>query len=174
MVEATMYELEGQLLQLQQWAEEAEDDDEKQAIADTLEMVEQDFTDKAGGYFRVIRNLEAKTAGIKAQEDILKDEMKRLATYRGQVEKNIERIKDRMLHALTVTGKKNIKTDVGTIGSRTTQSVVITAENIYDLPDECLRYKDPEPDKTAIKDYLKEHPDCEWAHMESKTALSLR
>ena len=51
---------------------------------------------------------------------------------------------------------------------------MITAENVFDLPDECLRYKDPEPDKTAIKDYLAEHPDCEWAHIETKVALSLR
>jgi hypothetical protein len=82
-------------------------------------------------------------------------------------------MKEALRKALELTGKKNLKTEKFTFGTRSASSVVIDAKNIFDIPDDYLRYKDPEPDKTAIKDYLKEH-ECEWAHMETKVSLSLR
>ena len=169
----TMYELTEEMKRLLLWLEE-EDAEEDQALLDTLDMVQQDFEAKADGYGCVIRNMEADIAEIKAQEEILKEEVKRLAGRRNGIEKGVDRLKETLRKALEVTGKKNLKTDKFTFGTRKSSSVVITAENVFDLPDECLRYKDPEPDKTAVKKYLEEHPDCEWAHIETKVALSLR
>lgn len=169
----TLYELTEEMQRLLMWLEE-EDAEEDQALLDTLDMVQQDFEAKADGYGCVIRNMEADIAEIKAQEEILKEEVKRLAGRRNGIEKGVDRLKETLRKALEVTGKKNLKTDKFTFGTRKSSSVVITAENVFDLPDECLRYKDPEPDKTAVKKYLEEHPDCEWAHIETKVALSLR
>ena len=169
----TLYELTEEFLRLQQWLEE-EDTEEDQALNDTLEMISQDFEQKADGYGMVIKNLEADAAEIKAQEDILMEEVKRLRTKRSGIENNTDRMKEALRKALELTGKKNLKTEKFTFGTRKSSNVVIDAESIYDLPDDCLRYKDPEPDKTAIKDYLKDHPECEWAHIETKVSLSLR
>ena len=169
----TLYELTDEMQRLLLWLEEDEAE-EDQALVETLDMVEQDFEDKADAYGCVIRNMEADAAEIKAQEDILTEEIKRLRSRRASVEKGTERLKETLRKALEQTGKKNLKTEKFTFGTRKSSSVVITAENVYELPDECLRYRDPEPDKTAIKEYLKDNPDCAWAHMETKVALSLR
>ena len=169
----TLYELTEEMQRLLMWLEE-DDAEEDQALLDTLDMIQQDFEAKADGYGMVIRNMEADIAEIKAQEEILKEEVKRLAGRRNGIEKGVDRLKETLRKALEVTGRKNLKTDKFTFGTRKSSSVVITAENVFDLPDECLRYKDPEPDKTAVKEYLAEHPDCEWAHIETKVALSLR
>lgn len=169
----TLYELTDELMRLQMWLEEEEADDD-QALADTLEMITKDFAEKADGYGMVIKNLEADAAEIKAQEDILMEEVKRLKTKRASYEKQTDRMKEALRKGLELTGKKNLKTEKFTFGTRSSSSVVITAGSVFDIPDEYLRYKDPEPDKTAIKDYLKEHPECDWAHVETKVALSIR
>lgn len=169
----TLYELTEEFLRLQQWLEE-EDTEEDQALNDTLEMISQDFEQKADGYGMVIRNLKADSAAIKAQEDILLEEVKRLRAKRTGIDDNTERLENALLKALVLTGKKNLKTEKFTYGTRKSSSVVIDAKSMFDIPDDYLRYKDPEPDKTAIKDYLKDHPECEWAHMETKVSLSLR
>ena len=168
----TLYELTDEFLRLQQWLEE-EDADDDQALTDTLEMISQDFEDKADGYGMVIANMEADSAELRAQEDILMEEVKRLKAKRAGYEKQTDRLKETLLKALVLTGKKNLKTEKFTFGTRKSSSVVITADSIWDIPDAFLRFKDPEPDKTAIKEYLKENG-CDWAHVETKVSLSLR
>lgn len=76
--------------------------------------------------------------------------------------------------ALERIGSKKLTAGTFTFSTRTSQSVAIDTENVFEIPDEMLRYLDPEPDKTAIKNYLKEHPDCTWAHMEQKTSLIVK
>ena len=41
------------------------------------------------------------------------------------------------------------------------------------VPEQYLRYKDPEPDKKAIGEWLKDH-DEEWAHLEDNISLIVR
>lgn len=168
----TLYELTDEFLRLQQWLEE-EDADDDQALTDTLEMISQDFEEKADGYGMVIKNIEADSAELKAQEDILMEEVKRLRAKRAGYDKQTDRLKETLRKALELTGKKNLKTEKFTYGTRKSSNVVITADSIWDIPDDFLRFKDPEPDKTAIKEYLKEN-ECDWAHVETKVSLSLR
>ena len=168
----TFDDLTVDLIRLQQWMEEA-DAEEDQGLADTLAMVEQDFEDKADSYGKVIRNLEAHAAVIKAEEDKLDENKKNLAAYRKTIERNIDRLEAHILRNLELTGKTNLKTDLFRFGTRKSSSVVVTAQNVFDIPDDFLRYKEPEPDKAAIKEYLKDN-ECEWAHMETKVSLSLR
>ena len=169
----TFDDLTVDLIRLQQWMEEA-DAEEDQGLADTLAMVEQDFEDKADSYGKVIRNLETHAAVIKAEEDKLDENKKNLAAYRKTIERNIDRLEAHILRNLELTGKTNLKTDLFRFGTRKSSSVVVTAQSVFDIPDDFLRYKEPEPDKTAIKEYLKDNPECEWAHMETKVSLSLR
>lgn len=168
-----LYELTEEWQRLQMWMEE-EDADEDQALKDTFEAVKEDFADKADSYGMVSRNLDAHSAEIKAQEDILMEEVKRLRAYRARIDKNNDRLKESFKQALELTGQNSLKTDKFCFGTRKSSSVVIDAENVYEIPDECLRYKDPEPDKTAIKDWLKDHPDATWAHIETKTTLTIK
>lgn len=169
----TFDDLTVEYIRLQQWMEEA-DAGEDQGLADTLALVEQDFSDKADSYGKVHRNVEGHIALIDAEINNHKALIKDLTAYRTTLENNLARLDQHILRNLELTGKQNLKTDLFRFGTRKSSSVVIDAESVYDLPDDYLRYKDPEPDKTAIKDYLKDHPECEWAHIETKISLSLR
>lgn len=154
--------------------EEEKDELQEKAVNDTFEMVQLDFLDKADGYGMVLKNLEASQDELKAQEEILKAEAARLAARRKSLERNADRLKNAMMQALITTGQKTLKTEKFTFGTRKSSSLVIDTDNIYEIPDDLLRYREPEPDKTAIKDYLKDHPDVTWAHMETKQSLSIR
>ena len=179
----TLYELTGEYVELKNLQtlleaapEEGGDESStyEQAVKDTLEMVRMDFEDKADGYGMVIRNLEAEAAELKAQEDILKEEVTRLADRRKGLEKRVDQLKYAMMGALIATGQKTLKTEKFTFGTRRSSSLVLTTENVYEIPDELLRYRDPEPDKAAIKEYMKTHPDVTWARIDTKTSLSIR
>lgn len=154
--------------------EEEKDELQEKAVNDTFEMVQLDFLDKADGYGMVLKNLEASQDELKAQEEILKAEAARLAARRKALERNADRLKEAMLNAMIATGQSKIKTDKFTFGTRKSSSLVITTDNVFEIPDDLLRYKEPEPDKAAIKEYMKDHPDVSWARIETKQSLSVR
>ena len=139
----------------------------EQALADTLEMVQADFEEKAEGYGWVLKEVEARADALKKTK--MEIEIKQRA-----LEMKADRLKQALLIALDKVGKKKLVAGPFTYSTRTSKSVVITTENIYEIPDEMLRYSDPEPDKTAVKEYLKNNPDCPWAHMEERTSLIVR
>lgn len=170
-----IYELTEEFLRLQMWLEE-EGSEEDEALKETLEMVSQDFEDKADGYGMVIKNMEARSAALKLQADLHKAEAKRYLEQSAFEDRQIERVKEKLRNALELTGKKNLKTEKFCFGTRTSSSIVVDAENVFEIPDDCLRYKDPEPDKAAIKEWIKNHPDEEitWAHVETKTSLTIK
>lgn len=139
----------------------------EQALKDTFEMVMGDFQDKAEAYGWVLTELDARADAMKKAKLEL-EKKQRALTNRA------ERLKESMRMALERIGSKKLTAGTFTFSTRTSQSVAIDTENVFEIPDEMLRYSDPEPDKTAIKNYLKEHPDCTWAHMEQKTSLIMK
>lgn len=141
---------------------------EEQAITDTLEMVAMDFTDKADGYGKVLRQMQAEISAVKAEK-------MRLARRQSLLEAREEKLSDALRDALLQTGKKNLKTDLFTFGTRKSEQV-IPAEDWRRVPDDFLKYLDPVPDKVAMKKYLKSHPDeeFEWGHMQENIILTIR
>ena len=61
----TLYELTSEYLQLLEMAEDPDVD--LQTIADTMEAIGGEIEDKADGYARVMKQIEANAAGIKAE-----------------------------------------------------------------------------------------------------------
>ena len=171
----TLYDLTQQMEELLAMLEELPEQDkedadtQEQAIRDTLEMVSMDFAEKADGYGKVLCQLQAEADAVKTQK-------MRLAARQSAIEKNIDRLKDAMLNAMIQIGQKKLKTDLFTFSTRAGQDLVITADSVFEIPDDYLRYKDPEPDKIAIKKYLKEHPEEEisWAHLVDTQSLTIR
>lgn len=168
----TLYELTDDMLKLlnmlEQLPEEGDEESElqEQAIRDTMEAVAGDFTEKAEGYGKVLRQLLAEIEAVKAEK-------MRLAKVQNNLERNADRLKDAMKHAMMMLHLKKLKTDLFTFSTRAGQELVIDAENIFEIPDDFLRYKDPEPDKTAIKKYLKFN-EAPWAHMEETQSLIIK
>ena len=105
-----------------------------------------------------IKNQQAEADMIKAEADILAKRIKAEAdklTKRAKAKANeAERCKDRLSNfmANNYDGKK-FETARVRLSWRSSESVEVNG--IDALPDEYLRFKDPEPDKTKIKAALK-------------------
>lgn len=139
---------------------------QEQAFADTLEMIQMDFAEKIDGYCTV-------RSQIAAERDMVKAEKIRLTKEQSRLEKKLERLDNAMLHAMQVMDQKKVKGQFYTAYTRSSTTVQIDAESVFEIPDDYLRYKDPEPDKAAIKKYLKDN-EATWAHLEETQSLVIK
>lgn len=141
-----LYELTGQMLQLQQMLEDPEVD--AQVLADTMEAVEGELEIKADGYGKIIRNFESNVASIKAEKD-------RLTALQNIYEGSIKRLKDNLQESMTATGKRKIETDLFKFSIQKNGGAlpVIVDVSTDDLPDECVIIAE-NPDLKAIASYL--------------------
>ena len=155
-----IYELTQDMIELQAMLEE----DDSEAVQDTLEMVAQDFAQKAEGYGIVIKQMEAEAEALRKEEQAL-------AARRRAKENGAKRLKDAVLRALELTGQKKLETPRVAYSLRASQNVVI--DRFEDIPADMLRYKEPEADKAKIRAFLKLTP-CDWAHMETKNSLIMK
>lgn len=168
----TLYDLTDQMYSLLLKMEEIppEDPVEKEtweaALHDTLAMLADDFADKAEDYGMVMKQLQADAEAVKTEK-------LRLARRQQTLENNIERMREAIKRAMLITGQKKVKTDLFSFGVSPRLDLVIDAD-VADIPDDLVKVK-AEPDKTAIKQYLKENPDgCTFAHFEPAYTLTIR
>jgi hypothetical protein len=77
---------------------------------------------------------------------------------------------------MELTGKTKFKTDLFSFGiQKNAPSVVIDAVDIRDIPEDYLKFKEPEVDKTAIKNAINAGVDFEGlAHLEVSQSLRIR
>lgn len=158
-----LYEITEDFERLREMALDPDVDPE--AIRDTMEAIEADFEDKADGYAKVIRMLEADEAGLDT-------EIKRLQARKSAVSGNKGRIKDALEKAMRQTGKTKFKTVLFSFGiQKNPPSVAILSENI---PLDYLVVPDPQPDKKRILEELKAGAKFEWAELKQTEALRIR
>lgn len=163
---SSIYEITSDYLSLMEMAES--EDVDAQMVADTLEAVEGELEYKAEAYAKIMKNLEGDITALKAEEE-------RLAQKRKTIENNIKRMKEALQGAMEVTGKTKFKTKLFSFGiQKNAPSVVVTAD-IKDIPEEYLRVKEPEVDKTAIKKAILEGVDLsDIAYMKESQSLRIR
>lgn len=164
---STLYEITQDYLQIQHMMEDPELD--PKTLADTMEGIEGELEVKADGYAKVIRNMESDISAIKA-------EMTRLSDRKKTIEKNIQTLKLALQKAMEITGKTKFKTELFSFGVRTNApAVVIDEQYIENIPTEYLRVKEPEIDKTKLKEALKGGVDLEGiAHLEQSSSLIIK
>ena len=140
-------------------------DSSPEALRDTMDAINGELEDKADGYAKVIRELEAEEAGLDA-------EIKRLQARKGAVSGNKGRIKDALESAMRETGKLKFKTALFSFGiQKNPPSVAILSENI---PLDYLVVPDPQPDKKRILAELKAGATFDWAELRQTEALRIR
>ena len=166
----TLYDLTDQMAALLAKMEELppEDPEERElwetALNDTMAMLLEDFADKADDYGRVMKQLQADAEAVKTEK-------MRLAKRQQAIENNIDRMREAIKQSMLITGQKKIKTDLFSFGVWPRLALVIDKED--EIPDDLLRIK-VEPDKAAIKAFLKAQPDSTFAHFEPEYALTIR
>ena len=164
---ATLYQITNDYLQLMQMMEDPELD--PQTLADTMEGIEGELEVKAEGYAKVLKNLEADVVAIKAEVD-------RLSERKKTIENNIKRMKESLQYAMEATGKTKFKTELFSFSVRNNvPKVVMDEPYIENVPERFLKYKDPEINRTAIKDAIQNGEDLEGlAHLEVSKGLIIK
>lgn len=156
---ATLYELQGALLQIQRMIE-----DGAEGLDDTLESIELGVAEKLEGYAMVIKNIESDIEGLKAEE-------KRLAERRKAMENNVKRMKDSMYDALLTVEGNRLKTDKFTFSLRKSTSVQIVDESL--IPQQFIQ-TETKISKTELSKALKNGESIAGASLVENQSLSIR
>lgn len=126
---------------------------------DSLQMAKDEKVDNIACY---IKNLKAEAEAIRAEE-------KKLADRRRACENHAERLKRYL--ADNLQGEK-FKSPRASVSWRKSESVIV--EDIWKLPEDYLRYKDPEPDKTLIREAFKKGYDVEGAELVTNLSMIVK
>lgn len=152
----TMYELTADYMTVLDMAQDPEID--PQAITDTLEAIGGEIEIKAENTAKVMKELEAEAAKIKAEEQ-------RLNARRKTIENNIEYIKTRLYDAMKLTGKTKFKTALFSfsIAKNGGKIPVVVDVDCSELPDDFVIISE-KPNLEAIREYIEKHGTCAYAH----------
>lgn len=154
---ATLYEITQEFSLLYEMATDPDCDQE--AFKDTLEGLTGELEVKASGYVSVIKQLE--------MEQKQADEVSKAFADKAKIRKNnITRMKEALKMAMETAELKSVDAGNYTIkiaGNGGKEPLKITG----DVPESMMRII-MEPDTDRIRDYVTEHPECEWAHIEPR------
>lgn len=143
----TLYELTGQILELQELMED--DVYEPELINDTMESVMYDFQNKADDYVKLIKNIEA-------QVSVLDEEAKRLKARQDKMKSKVKMLKDKLVTAMVATGTRKLQGTVGTLSLRRSTKIPseLTWENV---PQEYVKTEVKKSiDKVSLTSAIKE------------------
>lgn len=116
-----------------------------------------------------IENIALWVKNLKADVEALKAEKLTFAERQKAAEKKIDSLKHLLSDAL---GGQNFKTSRVALSFR--KSTEVQIDDIDELSDKYLRYKDPEPDKAAIKAAINEGKEIAGAKLVSKINLQIK
>lgn len=139
-------------------------DEETGEITDieAFEKIQLEREDKIESIALWVKNLKADAEALKAEKLAFAERQK-------AAEKKIDSLKHLLSDAL---GGQNFKTARVALSFRKSSEVQI--DDIEELSDEYLRYKVPEPDKTAIKAAINEGKEVAGAKLVSKVNLQIK
>lgn len=149
-----LYEVSVDYRRFQEQVESGEIPEE--AIADTLEAIEGNFDDKVDSIACIIKSLLAEAKEIKSERDALDGRMK-------QKQKAADRLTKSLKDQMFFSGRTKVETPRNVVKIRKNPpSVEIDNEEDFisfaqaNALDSLLSYSQPKPNKTAIKDVLKD------------------
>lgn len=163
---ANLYEIGSNYLRVQDMAGDPEID--SQTLADTMEAIEGELEIKAENYAKVMKNLEGDIVAIKSEID-------RLTSKKKAIENNIKNMKANLQSVMEATGKTKFKTELFSFGIQKNAPSVVIDTDINNLPPEFLKFREPEVNKTAIKEAIQNGEDLSgYAHLDQSTSLRIR
>jgi len=149
-----LYELENQYIELLELSEDPETD--PQVIQDTIEALEGEMEVKAEAYVKIIKQLKADREALQKEADLFQRRANKCL--------NSEKFFTESLHSMmALLNRKEM--DAGlfklkVVGNGGLKPLVISGE----VPEEFIKLT-PSNDNDAIRKYIEEHGDCEWAHL---------
>lgn len=164
---ANLYELNAEFNQLWMLLEDEEVDEEM--VIGAFETATEDLTFKLENCCKYIKNIDAEIAGLKAEEE-------RLYARRKAKENAVKRLKELMKLAMNTAGEKKLPCGTFTVSVQNNPaSVVMDEQCIENIPEDYLKYRDPEIDKKKLKDHLEKGIAPEGiAHLEVSSSVRIR
>lgn len=160
----TLYELTNEYKRLYDMAEEM--DLSPCDLKDTLDGMDEELSEKADGYGKVIRQMEADSDAIDA-------EIKRLQGRKKTIKSNIDRMKSFLKIAIEEAGKKEICGELFKFKIRKNPpKLEILNESL--VPKE---FRIPQPDKIdkrAIMNEIRASGPVDWAEIVREESLQMR
>lgn len=156
---ATLYELASQIANF-----ELEIDEETGEVlnADQLENIEMERNAKIENICLWIKNLKSDAAAYKAEKDSFEKKRKAAENKAEALKKYVQ---------FVLAGEK-FKTGKVSVSYRNSESV--ECADVFKVPDDYLRYKDPELDKTKAKEALKAGIEIEGCKLVEKQNIQIR
>lgn len=156
---ATLYELSSELANF-----ELEIDEETGEVlnADQLEGIEMERNAKIENICLWIKNLKSDAAAYKAEKDSFEKKRKTAENKAEALKKYVQ---------FVLAGEK-FKTGKVSVSYRKSESV--ECADVLKVPDDYLRYKDPELDKTKAKEALKAGIEIEGCKLVEKQNMQIR
>lgn len=164
---ANLFDLTSDYLQILDMMDDPELD--QQTLADTMEGIEGALEDKFDRYVYVAKQEQGDI-------DVLNETIKQLQARKKSKEENLNKLKKAMTDVMNVTGKIKFKTAQHSYWvQKNPKSVVIDTENVRDIPEDYLTFKEPEANKTAIQKAIEEGKDFSGlAHIEQTEGVRWR
>ena len=136
-----------------------DEDVDEQMILDTLESIEGEIEDKADGYAKIIKELEA-------QRDARKVESKRLSDSAKVFDNRVNSLKQNLFNAMKQTGKTKFATDLFTFNiAKNGGKQALTIDG--DVPEEYTKTI-IENDTDKIRADLEAGKELPFAHLEPR------
>lgn len=158
----TLYEINTELAQLIESSIDPETGEIKEEAFDKLEELQMEWDQKVENIGCFIKNL-------RADAEALKQEKMNLAKRQQYAENKAERLKkylDDMLAGQTYSSPR--------VDIKYRKSTQVKCDDITVVPDKYLKVKDPELDKVAIKDALKNGEQVEGCHLEETRSIQIK
>lgn len=157
---ATLYELTEEYMALMDMMYDPEVDE--QTLQDTMEMIMMDIEDKADGYAKIIRMMNADVDALKAEEE-------RLYARRKSLESRSRYLKDTLEANMRAIGKTKFKTALFSFNIQKNGGLapLVIDGTIEDIPGRYLIPQPPVPNNEAIRKLLEEQQ-VGWAHLEPR------
>ena len=152
---SSLFNIVGEFNELYEMAT-SEEEQAEQVFIDTLDSLNGELTEKAAGYVAVMNRLDME---MKKAEEI----EKRYKAIKESRKNAIQKMKDACMWACNELGVTEIDAGDMTIKVKNNGGqlpIIIEGEVPQNLCKVTI-----EPDKSLIREYLKDHPDCEFARI---------
>lgn len=148
----SLYELTGDFLSLMDMLYDEDVDEE--SFLEACEAIEMQIEDKADGYAKIIKSIDADVAGIDA-------ELKRLGSRKAGLKNRQKQLKENLEGTMKAMGKTKFRTGLFSFGiQKNPPSVKVEDEPAFiaycqrNGREVFLKYRDPEINKTELKNAI--------------------
>lgn len=159
---ATLYDLSERYQNVLEIAEMLD----QEQLEEALKGIDDEIDNKADGYAKVIKELEA-------QDNAIKDEIKRLSDRKSAINNNIKRMKESLQEQMLLMDKRKIKTPFFSFNIQNNPPSLSILDESH-IPKRFYEEQDPKLNKRELLKALKDGEELEGVEIKQGESLRIR